>query len=289
MLLKSVMGYLPTDQKLNQARISSGLGLFLMPKPSVLGIAVATALSLGTGCTQFSTSQTSAPIAPPSALPSSPIATPASVTPSPRNPVQLWQDAQERAVSAANLASSAQSRDDWSLVSSRWQQAIALLRAIPKADSRYDEAQSQIAEFQRNFTAARQRANSAIPNVVLTAPVVSPSPSGSPSPGPDGQPAVPEVALATHLTSIGATYYISPACEECQRQRAVFGEAAMGRLTVITCGASGGAASPDPCRQDNVTTLPTWRINGQLYPGVQSLSNLADLSNYRGDRSFSAP
>lgn len=288
------MGYLFKNQDSNKPQKKIRFYTILISKPSVLWAVMAIGLSLGTGCTQFGTSQTDAPMATPSSLPSSPIAATPATTPSLRNPVELWQEAQERATSATNLASSAQSRDDWSLVSSRWQQAIALLRSIPTADSRYDQAQRQIATFQRNLTAARQRASSAIPNVVLTAPVVSPSPQGLPSPGvspgaspgANDQPATPEVALATHLTSSGAVYYIVSPCDECQRQQDLFGQEAASRLEAIACNAPAGVASPDPCRQDSITTLPTWRINGRLYPGVQSLSNLADLSNYRGDRSF---
>jgi hypothetical protein len=285
------MGYLSMEQERNQAYKKLVLR-WLHPKPSVW-IAVAALLSLGTSCAQVDSSQTSEPLTSPSVVLSSPIATTPTATPSARNPAEVWQDAQERAASATSLATSAQSRDDWSLVSSRWQQAIALLRQIPRTDKRYGEAQTQIDTFQRNLTAARQRANSNIPNVVLTAPVVSPSPGASPgvspgaSPGANGEPATPEVALATHLASIGATYYVSSPCDGCQRQQELFGSVAAGRLTVVTCNASGGTASPDPCRQDNITTFPTWRINGQLYSGVQSLSNLADLSDYRGDRSFS--
>ncbi|HEY9622483.1 MAG TPA: hypothetical protein V6C78_19145 [Crinalium sp.] len=257
------------------------------------GVIVSVMLSLGTGCTQLNTFQSGpsvAPTVPPAAPPPSPVVATPTATQTPPDPAKSWEEAQERAISAANLASSAQSKDDWSLVSSRWAQAIALLKSIPSTDSHYSQAQSKIGEFQRNLVAARQRANSTIPNVTLTAPVVSPSPEGGVAPGAATPgPTTPEGALAAHLSSSGAVVYTTSPCNDCQRQQDLFGQEAASRLTLVQCNTASSpaaSASPDPCRQDNITTFPTWRINGQLYPGVQSLSNLADLSNYRGDRSF---
>lgn len=96
---------------------------------------------------------TPAPIAPspsPSAAPPTPSAPP-------RDPAALFQDAMDIAFSAASIASSAQSSADWELVASRWQEAIALLQAIPAGSPNRSQAQAKIAEYQRNVAIAREK------------------------------------------------------------------------------------------------------------------------------------
>ena len=48
-------------------------------------------------------------------------------------------------------------------------------------------------------------------------------------------------------------------------------------------GADGEDAQPELCQQKGIQGYPTWEIEGQLYPGVKSLADLAELSG------FSAP
>ena len=61
------------------------------------------------------------------------------------------------ASSAFILGQSAQSSDDWGLVVSRWDRAIAKLRAVPDLSPNYATAQAKIPEYQRNLDHARAR------------------------------------------------------------------------------------------------------------------------------------
>ncbi|MDX2213161.1 MAG: hypothetical protein SFY66_07715 [Oculatellaceae cyanobacterium bins.114] len=244
-----------------------------------------------TGCAQLiSPNSPTTPTPMASVTPTSSL-TPASPTPGVDSDV-LWEQALERATSAEGLSQSAQSRDDWRLVSNRWEQAIALLQSIPVTDPRHGEAEQKINAYKNQLTAARQRANITTPDVTLTAPVADPaSPSATASPSPSTSQAI---ALATHLSTLGTTLYLvnDETCTDCQRQRDLLGAEAISKLNVVSCAPAASPtspaspaspATPDPCRQANITAYPTWSINNQLYPGVQSLEQLAELSGFEGN------
>ncbi|HEY9875107.1 MAG TPA: hypothetical protein V6D12_16855, partial [Candidatus Obscuribacterales bacterium] len=88
------------------------------------------------------------------------------------------------AMSAATIAQSAESKDDWELVASRWQEAIDLMKAVPQSSKNYAVAQKKLAEYQGNLGVANKRAG--------IRPTKSPSPTGtatiqtSPTPSPTG-------------------------------------------------------------------------------------------------------
>lgn len=87
----------------------------------------------------------------------------------------------------------------------------------------------------------------------------------------------PRMALAQHLTSIGAKIYTTDWCPTCKRQKQEFGEAAFALLTMINC-----EEKPDICADAGVRRYPTWEINGQKYERGFPLTELAQLSNYSG-------
>ncbi len=87
----------------------------------------------------------------------------------------------------------------------------------------------------------------------------------------------PRMALAQHLTSIGAKIYTTDWCTTCKRQKRDFGEAAFALLTMINC-----EEKPDICADAGVHRYPTWEINGQKYERGFPLNQLAQLSNYSG-------
>lgn len=94
-----------------------------------------------------------------------------------------------------------------------------------------------------------------------------------------------KLSLAEHLTNSGAKIYGAFWCTYCQKQQELFG-AASTKLTVVECDPNGSNAQPDLCTQANISSYPTWEINGQLYRGMRSLDDLANLSNYQGSRDF---
>jgi thiol-disulfide isomerase/thioredoxin len=95
-----------------------------------------------------------------------------------------------------------------------------------------------------------------------------------------------KLALAKHLRDTGTNMYGAYWCGYCQKQLSLFGEEAVALLNEIECDPKGKNARPDLCEQANISGFPTWEINGQLYPGLQSLDHLADISGYQGNRNW---
>lgn len=81
-----------------------------------------------------------------------------------------------------------------------------------------------------------------------------------------------EYSLAKCLTENGAVMYGTDWCSYCQRQKALFGNS-FGDVTFINCD-----YNRDECVRAGVQGYPTWKINEQNYPGVQSLEKLASLT-----------
>ncbi len=110
--------------------------------------------------------------------------------------VNSYRDAVARAASATALSQIAQSQDDWRLAASRWQQAIALLGAVPASDPNYKSAQAKLPDYRRRLSAAQQQAARAVPqgsSTVFTRPAVPANSSGTASASttanPSGSPA----------------------------------------------------------------------------------------------------
>jgi uncharacterized membrane protein/glutaredoxin len=95
-----------------------------------------------------------------------------------------------------------------------------------------------------------------------------------------------EIALAQHLKQMGAKMYGAFWCPHCQEQKQLFGKEAVAQLDYVECDPKGQNARPEMCQAAKIQGFPTWEINGRFYQGTQSLTKLADLSNYRGDRRF---
>lgn len=66
----------------------------------------------------------------------------------------LLEQAEDKAVSAANLSQSAQSKDDWTLAISQWRKAIALLKPIA---AQKPLVRQKLSEYQRNLADAQAR------------------------------------------------------------------------------------------------------------------------------------
>jgi predicted aspartyl protease len=80
--------------------------------------------------------------------------TPAKSTPEPDT---NYEQAIDIATGAVTITKSAVSRDDWSLVASQWQQAIQLLKAVPKTSSNHPKAQKKLNLYQNFLADAKQR------------------------------------------------------------------------------------------------------------------------------------
>jgi uncharacterized membrane protein len=107
-----------------------------------------------------------------------------------------------------------------------------------------------------------------------------------------------ETQLATHLKSIGATMYGSYWCPHCCEQKQLFGQTAMNDVNYVECATDGPNSQADLCAAivpevEKATGekfgFPTWKINGQYYSGRKPLTELAQLSEYKGPQDFQNP
>lgn len=95
-----------------------------------------------------------------------------------------------------------------------------------------------------------------------------------------------QISLAQHLEEVGAKMYGAFWCSHCLNQKQFFGQEAVNEFTYIECDPNGQNPQPNLCQSVGIRSYPTWEINGQFYPGVRQLDELADLSGYAGDRNF---
>jgi hypothetical protein len=93
-------------------------------------------------------------------------------------------------------------------------------------------------------------------------------------------------SLAAHLNKAGATMYGAYWCPHCKHQKDLFGDSAFRTINYVECDPKGTNAKPDLCRAAKIEGYPTWQIKGKLYPGTQSLEDLAKLSGYKGNTKF---
>ncbi len=104
--------------------------------------------------------------APNAAKPASPgaSATPkaASATPKATPPKSdSWREAVNQAQSAAKLAQTAQSQNEWIAVASEWKKAVDLMRSVPPTSQNHQKAQQKATEYQANLVVANRRAAAA--------------------------------------------------------------------------------------------------------------------------------
>jgi len=95
-----------------------------------------------------------------------------------------------------------------------------------------------------------------------------------------------KVALAEHLTAMGAVMYSAYWCPHCHEQKEDFGLEAAKKLTVVECAEDGQNSQRALCQSKKIEGFPTWEINGKLDSGVKDLKTLAGLSGFKGDSNF---
>jgi uncharacterized membrane protein/glutaredoxin len=95
-----------------------------------------------------------------------------------------------------------------------------------------------------------------------------------------------EVALAKHLTQVGAKFYGAFWCPHCQDQKTLFGKEAAKQIPYVECSTPDRQAQTEVCKAQNIQGYPTWVINGQASQGTKTLDQLADLTGYQGSRNF---
>lgn len=122
--------------------------------------------------------------------------------------------------------------------------------------------------------------------------------SRTPIPVPNTQPQPPngwnitttsggaEIALAKHLTAIGAKEYGTFWCPHCFEQKQLFGKEAFQEIDYIECSPNGKNSDPQACVTAGIKSYPTWEIKGQVFRGTQLPKKLAEVSGYEGSMDF---
>ena len=131
----------------------------LSPKPSPTASATPKPSPTASPATQASPSPT---VSSSPTTKSSPTTSPSpqnspSSTPSPSSQGNPFQKAVNQALEAATLTQSANTEVEWQTVADRWQDAIALMAAVPQSNPKYKLAQNKVVEYQKNLDYANQR------------------------------------------------------------------------------------------------------------------------------------
>lgn len=79
-------------------------------------------------------------------------------------------------------------------------------------------------------------------------------------------------SLAQCLTQKGVKMYGTEWCSHCKNQKSIFGDSFQ-YIDYVDCD-----KNKDECLTAGIGGYPTWIINGEQYPGEQSLERLAGLS-----------
>ena len=79
-----------------------------------------------------------------------------------------FRDAVNSAVKAADLGRAAKTKDEWSVVANRWQEAVSLMRRVPPSSPHYELAITKVAEYQKYLIYAQESA------VTLPSPISTP-------------------------------------------------------------------------------------------------------------------
>lgn len=95
-----------------------------------------------------------------------------------------------------------------------------------------------------------------------------------------------EIALAKHLSQIGAKFYGAFWCSHCHDQKQLFGKEAVQYIPYVECSTPDRQAQTPVCKENKIESYPTWVINGQTLGGTQTLKQLAQLSGYQGTQNF---
>lgn len=84
--------------------------------------------------------------------------------------------------------------------------------------------------------------------------------------------------FAKCITDKGAKFYGAYWCPHCKNQKALFGES-MQYVNYVECAIEGQPqVQTQDCTDAGISGYPTWIINGEAYPGEQTLSDIARLT-----------
>ncbi len=88
------------------------------------------------------------------------------------------------------------------------------------------------------------------------------------------------IEFAKYLRDNGVVKYSAYWCPNCLNQSELFGKQAYKELNVVECARDGINSQTQLCIDKEIKGFPTWEINGKLFLGVLSLSELSKLTGY---------
>jgi uncharacterized membrane protein len=94
------------------------------------------------------------------------------------------------------------------------------------------------------------------------------------------------IELAEYLSTSDIQMFGAFWCSHCHDQKELFGKAAFSQIDYVECDPNGKNSQPDRCQAEKIQSYPTWKIDGELHLGTQSLQELANLSGYTGSMDF---
>ena len=60
----------------------------------------------------------------------------------------------------------------------------------------------------------------------------------------------------------------------------------LAEIDYVECDPQGKNPQREACMAAGIQSFPTWEINGEFYPGTKTLAELAELSDYQGNKEF---
>jgi uncharacterized membrane protein len=85
------------------------------------------------------------------------------------------------------------------------------------------------------------------------------------------------LSLAKDLKRLESSFYGAFWCNHCYDQKQTMGLEAMSLIPYIECAKDGKNSQSSLCREKDIPGYPTWEINGQLYPGEQTIDQLKSI------------
>jgi hypothetical protein len=129
-----------------------------------------------------------------------------------------FREAVNSAVKAAELGRAAKTKEDWTTVTDRWQEAVSLMRRVPQSSPNHQLAQTKVLEYQKYLLYAQEAAvNPPLPTptpaTAEKAPSEKATPKKSNSPKETSEKATPKKSNSEKRASQKATSKKSPSDE----------------------------------------------------------------------------
>jgi hypothetical protein len=126
-----------------------------------------------------------------------------------------FREAVNSAVKAAELGRSAKTKEDWTTVTDRWQEAVSLMRRVPQSSPNHQLAQTKVLEYQKYLLYAQEAAvnppePTPTPATAEKAPSEKATPKKSNSPKETSEKATPKKSNSEKRASEKATSKKSP-------------------------------------------------------------------------------